>query len=258
MKRLWRVPVGWHERGIRYGCATLAARYELPFLGEFLHLPTHPVWFWLLLAAPWLMLLILWTAANTLKVSLKPLAPWLWVGYFLFWVPYTLVDLTGGRKTLRIALFAAFSSCQGMAIWIKRHYLFDTLSAPGAKWYTPWRAAGFSVPEGTRILVRNIDSVTPWYVDKLGLRKLAENDLGEAGVATFRFKEDGNSVVLTARTGFGTSGTPMLFTKKIAKMRDVMMARGVNVGTIERDRQGIQYFEIRDPEGNEIEVVEEH
>jgi hypothetical protein len=40
-------------------------------------------------------------------------------------------------------------------------------------------------------------------------------------------------------------------------MRDVMMARGVNVGSIERDRQGIQYFEIRDPEGNEIEVVEE-
>jgi hypothetical protein len=49
----------------------------------------------------------------------------------------------------------------------------------------------------------------------------------------------------------------MLFTKKIAKMRDVVMARGVIAGTIERDRQGVRYFEIRDPEGNEIEVVED-
>jgi hypothetical protein len=37
-----------------------------------------------------------------------------------------------------------------------------------------------------------------------------------------------------------------------------MAARGLNVGTVERDRQGILYFQIRDPEGNEIEVVEEH
>jgi predicted enzyme related to lactoylglutathione lyase len=41
-------------------------------------------------------------------------------------------------------------------------------------------------------------------------------------------------------------------------MRDVLAARGVNVGTIERDRQGTRYFEIRDPEGNEIEVVDDH
>jgi predicted enzyme related to lactoylglutathione lyase len=36
-----------------------------------------------------------------------------------------------------------------------------------------------------------------------------------------------------------------------------MAARGVNVGIIERDRQGIRYFQIHDPEGNEIEVVED-
>jgi hypothetical protein len=36
-----------------------------------------------------------------------------------------------------------------------------------------------------------------------------------------------------------------------------MPTRGVNVGAIEKDRQGTQYFEIHDPEGNSIEVVEE-
>jgi hypothetical protein len=36
-----------------------------------------------------------------------------------------------------------------------------------------------------------------------------------------------------------------------------MSARGVDVGIIEKDRQGIRYFQIHDPEGNAIEVVEE-
>jgi predicted enzyme related to lactoylglutathione lyase len=59
------------------------------------------------------------------------------------------------------------------------------------------------------------------------------------------------------REDFRTGRTPIFFTKKIGKMRDVMTARGVAVGSIERDRQGIQYFQIHDPEGNEIEVVQE-
>jgi hypothetical protein len=37
----------------------------------------------------------------------------------------------------------------------------------------------------------------------------------------------------------------------------VMAARGVDVGAIEQDRQGSHYFQIHDPEGNAIEVVEE-
>jgi len=108
-----------------------------------------------------------------------------------------------------------------------------------------------------RILVRDIDSVTPWYVEKLGLRKSAKAPPQEPCAATFRFKADGNSVILTTRSGFQTGKTPILFAKKIGRMRDVMSARGVDVGAIEQDRQGIHYFQIHDPEGNAIEVVEE-
>jgi catechol 2,3-dioxygenase-like lactoylglutathione lyase family enzyme len=221
------------------------------------HLPAHPLWFWIIALAPCLVLLALWAAANTLKVSLKPLARWLWVSYFLLFIPYIFVSGMNGHKALRLVIQSGFWTCWLAAIWIRRHYLFETLGAPGGKWYFPWRAAEFSVPDSTRILVRDIDSLSPWYVGKLGLRRLSENDLGEAGVAAFRFKEDGNSVVLTTRAGFGTGKTPMLFTKKIGKMREVLAIRGINVGTIERDRQGIRHFEIRDPEGNEIEVVED-
>lgn len=40
-------------------------------------------------------------------------------------------------------------------------------------------------------------------------------------------------------------------------MKEVLAERGVDSGPIERDRQGARYFEIHDPEGNLIEVVEE-
>jgi hypothetical protein len=49
-----------------------------------------------------------------------------------------------------------------------------------------------------------------------------------------------------------------LFSKRIDRIKDVLAAHGIEVGTIEHDRQGIRYFQIHDPEGNVIEVVEEH
>ena len=120
----------------------------------------------------------------------------------------------------------------------------------------PWSSASFSIPKRMTICVRDINSVSPWYTSKLGLRKLAENPYGESGTASYSFKDDGNEVVLTTKTGFGTYATPMLFTKKINKMKDVLTARGVEVGPIERDGSGAQFFEMHDPEGNVIEVVQ--
>jgi predicted enzyme related to lactoylglutathione lyase len=221
------------------------------------HLPTHPVWFWLVDLAPVLLLLVLWVVANTTKVPLKPLVRWLWAGYFLLSGSFLLIEAMDGHKTLRLVIGAASWTCWALALWIAGRSRLETLRAPGASWYFPGNAVTFSVPAGARILVRNIDSVSPWYIEKLGMYKSTENNFGDSGGAAFRFKEDGNPVVLTTRGGFGTGKTPMLFTKKIGKMRDVLAARGIDAGTIERDRQGTRYFEIRDPEGNEIEVVEE-
>lgn len=47
-----------------------------------------------------------------------------------------------------------------------------------------------------------------------------------------------------------------LFTRNIEKMKEVLVARGLQVRPIERDRQGTPFFEICDPDGNEIEVVQ--
>ncbi|MGA8540917.1 MAG: VOC family protein [Terriglobales bacterium] len=225
-----------------------------------MHLPPHPVWFWLILFSPFLIWLTLWIVAQNSKVSLKPLRPWLVAGSIVFLVPYVFLDVspTGGNRAVRLVVQAAFYTCLCVQAWLQRRYMFETLRSPNAKWYSKWRSAEFSVPvPSLRILVRDIDSVMPWYVEKLGLRKLAKAPSQEPGAETFRFKANGHSVILTTRSGFQTGKTPILFAKKIDRMRDVMSARGVDVGAIEQDRQGIHYFQIHDPEGNAIEVVEE-
>lgn len=158
---------------------------------------------------------------------------------------------------MRLASGAVFLTCWLTLLSINRWYRFEILRAPGSKWYIPWNSANFSIPKSMRILVRNVREVSPWYVEKLGLRKLADKPDNESGDATYKFKEDGNSVVLSTRRNFETGRTPILFSKKIVRMKDVLAVRGVDVGAIKHDRQGIRYFQIHDPEGNVIEVVEE-
>ncbi|MGB6386376.1 MAG: VOC family protein [Terriglobales bacterium] len=135
--------------------------------------------------------------------------------------------------------------------------MFENLRSPNAKWYSRRNSVEFSVAPNMRILVRDIDAVSPWYVEKLGLLKSVRTQPEDASSATFRFKADGRPVVLTTRSGIETTRHPTLFTKKIRRIRDVMSARGIDVGAIEQDRQGFDVFQIHDPEGNAIEVAEE-
>jgi hypothetical protein len=221
-----------------------------------LHWPSHPAWFWAILLVPYPIWFILWVVARTGRLSLKPLTPWLKWGYFISAPIFLVTSLMEEHRLLRLVCGSLFYGLGSMSGWIQSRYRYETLRVPSTKWYKPWKAVRFSIPGGVRIRVQDIDSVSPWYVGKLGLRRLVDSPGGEPEVATYEFKQDGNSLTLTTKNGFGTDKTPILFTKKIGKMRDVLSSRGVDVGTIERDRQGIQYFEIHDPEGNVIEVVE--
>jgi hypothetical protein len=226
-----------------------------------MQLPHHLASLWLLLSIPLLAWLALWVTEQKLKVSLKPLIPWFFAGFALLMLTSLLTNsMTNsyGNKVLYLASSLSGWTCYGLMLWIKRRYTFETLSAPNTKWYLPWKSAEFSIAApSARVLVRNLDSVLPWYIEKFGFRKVAENSQVQSGTATLRFKVDGNSLVLTTRNGLGTNRTPMLFTKRIDRFRDVLVARGVEVGTVKQDGQGIHYFDIHDPEGNLIEIVEE-
>ncbi len=222
-----------------------------------MRLPAHPLWFWPLLGVPFLTWLVFWAIARCGKVSLKPAIPWLTAASCIFGPAYFILGAAVGHKALRFVVAMMFWTCWGTLNSIRYWYTFESLRVPGTKWYIPWNSVKFSIPRTLRILVRDVNLVSPWYVEKLGLRKLAENPGGESGVATYKFKKDGNAVVLSTRSNFETGKTPILFTKKISKIKEVLGARSVTVGAIEQDRQGIRYFQIHDPEGNEIEVVEE-
>ena len=91
----------------------------------------------------------------------------------------------------------------------------------------------------------------------MAVKHVPENPRSESEASTYQFKEGGNSVVLSPRRNFETGRTPILFSKNIGRLKDVLAARGIEVGRIERDPQGIRYFQIYDPEGNVIEAVEE-
>jgi predicted enzyme related to lactoylglutathione lyase len=220
------------------------------------NIPHHAVSFWLILLSPWAGLVALWIVVNTAKRSFKPWIPWLFGAYGTFLLCYFLLGpLDGQHKTARLIFGTGMWTLYTAAAWLKRRYQFEIMDPPRGRWYFPWTRAEFSVPDNTYILVRNLETVAPWYADKLGVRKTAEQH--DPASVNFRFKEDGKSVVLTTTTGFRTGKTPIFFTRKIERMRRIMLERGINVPAIERDRQGISYFSIHDPEGNEIEIVQE-
>jgi len=222
-----------------------------------MHLPTHPLWFWLIAGSPLLVWLTMWAVARFKEVSLVSLLPWLKAGLLVFFPISLALDAANHYRVLRLVCGAACYTCWLALLWIDGRRKFETLRAPTAKWYTLGTSARFSIPRNVRIVVRDVNTVAPWYVEKLGLRKQRLNCEQASSVATYRFKSDGNPIILTAKPGFQQGKAPVFFTKKIGKMKRVLAARGIESGPIEHDRQGTAYFELHDPEGNVIEFVEE-
>jgi hypothetical protein len=105
--------------------------------------------------------------------------------------------------------------------------------------------------------VCDIAAATSWYIEKFGLKRTSvELDEGEGCVGLIFPKEIPAAIVL-GPSGAPSDGTRMLYTGAIKKAREWLSSRGVTVGAIEKDRQGTQYFEVRDLEGNVIEVAQE-
>jgi hypothetical protein len=104
--------------------------------------------------------------------------------------------------------------------------------------------------------VVDIAAAATWYIQKLGLRKVdVEMDNGEGCVA-LGFEKDEYAFCLGPAGQKTEELTPMLQSSNLKKAREVLISRGVNVSEIEQDRQGTHYFEMRDLEGNVIELNE--
>ena len=115
-----------------------------------------------------------------------------------------------------------------------------------------------AIADSFYIGVLDLRAATSWYIEKLGLQKVpVELDDAEGCVALGFSKKDQTAIVLGPRGKPTDEATPMLYASDVKKAREVLSSRGVNVGDIQQDRQGTQYFEMRDLEGNLIEVSEE-
>jgi catechol 2,3-dioxygenase-like lactoylglutathione lyase family enzyme len=117
------------------------------------------------------------------------------------------------------------------------------------------------IAETNYISVNDIAAATAWYIEKLGLRKTTIQLDDAEGCIVLGFTPDEVALLLgPSYTPAGTSAdepTAMFFTSHLKKARDFMVSRGVNAGEIQQDRQGTHYFEMRDLEGNVIEISEE-
>lgn len=118
-------------------------------------------------------------------------------------------------------------------------------------------ARPFSSAGANYVGVRDLAASVSRYREKLGLREIDVEMDDSEGCVALGFSND-EYIVALGPTGKPTEELrPILFTKNINKARDYVSSHGAAVGPIERDAQGTPYFEIRDLEGNVIEVCEE-
>ena len=115
-------------------------------------------------------------------------------------------------------------------------------------------------PGGTNYIgVRDVEAACAWYSEKLGMRKVTiELDDGEGCIA-LGFDKDGAALVLGPPVDASRIDelSHLFFTSNAKKAREFLNSRGVIVGDLEQDEQGTRHFEMRDPDGNVIEISEE-
>src|SRR5579863_4805912 len=113
-------------------------------------------------------------------------------------------------------------------------------------------------PAGSNYVgVRNLTAASSWYIEKLDLRKVeVEMDDGEGCIA-LGFSKDEAALVLGPAGKPTDEPRPMFNASNMKKAREFLISRGVSVGEIQQDRQGTHYFEMRDLEGNVLEIFEE-
>lgn len=115
-----------------------------------------------------------------------------------------------------------------------------------------------AIADSFYIGVLDLTAAATWYIEKLGLQKVpVKMDDAEGCVALGFSKKDQAAIALGPRSKPQDGMTPMLYASNVKQARDFLSSRGVNVGDIQQDRQGTHYFEMRDLEGNLIEVSEE-
>lgn len=112
------------------------------------------------------------------------------------------------------------------------------------------------VQQTTYVAVKDVATASPWYAEKFGLRKLADSEQPRPDGVAFQFDEKSKPVILVPKDPMRWRPAPVLFARKVSEARERLIANGVNTGPVQQDRQGTNFFELFDSEGNTLEVSE--
>jgi hypothetical protein len=94
-------------------------------------------------------------------------------------------------------------------------------------------------------------------MEKFGLRKLAVEEQARPDGIALQFDADTNPVILIPKNPVVFQPAPVFFTRNVAKVRNRLIANGVSAGPVQQDRQGTEFFDLLDAEGNTLEVSKE-
>jgi catechol 2,3-dioxygenase-like lactoylglutathione lyase family enzyme len=105
--------------------------------------------------------------------------------------------------------------------------------------------------------VRDIQAAVAWYAEKLGLRPIKVEMDDCADCIVLGFSKEEWAVTVGPIGASSEEFTHSFVTGNVTKAHEYLNSRGVQVSDIQQDRQGTRYFEMRDLEGNAIEITEE-
>lgn len=184
-------------------------------------------------------------------MSLKPLSPWLTALCWFLWGTASIGVVVD--RPWRFALFSAYGGIALILGWLKRRYLFESKIRPRRS-----LASVLNVPQPTYVAVRDVSTAFPWYTEKFGLRKLSPTDetRPDGDGVTLQFNESTYPVILVPKDPADSRSVPVFFARNIEKVRNRLIADGVSAGPVQKDRQGTNFFELFDGEGNTLEVCE--
>jgi catechol 2,3-dioxygenase-like lactoylglutathione lyase family enzyme len=105
--------------------------------------------------------------------------------------------------------------------------------------------------------VSDLEASATWYKETFGVKPVnIELDDGDDCLA-LGFSEEECLFVLGPQGKSSGELTARLFTQNLKKARAYLLSHGVQTGETQQDGQSTHFFEMRDLEGNPIEISEE-
>jgi len=115
------------------------------------------------------------------------------------------------------------------------------------------------------VVCSSVEEAKRWWIEKFGCKqvKLPNWDNPLPSDVALKLPGDAEATVLlsdraeVASAGLNRSGpVPIIFSEKVKKAHEYLAGKGVAVGPLQNDGNS-DFFEIRDPEGNVIEICQE-